>query len=84
MKDTDSLLVFRLRNLRNQPKTMRGRCILFYASLEERPCARTMLFLAFTFFLMLHTLAFCVMLYTCFEVSQPARQTPSAGYNQCS
>mmetsp|Transcript_41737 Transcript_41737/g.54968 ORF Transcript_41737/g.54968 Transcript_41737/m.54968 type:complete len:146 (-) Transcript_41737:1584-2021(-) len=67
MKDTDSLLVFRLRSLRNQPNTCRGRCILYYASLEERPCTRTIVFLIFTLFTMLHTLAFCAMLYACFS-----------------
>ena len=69
MNDTDSLLVFRLQRLRAQPKTVRGRCILFYASLNERPCARITLALAFILFFMAHCLAFCSMIYACFEVS---------------
>ena len=70
MNDTDSLLVFRLQRLRNQPKTIRGRCILFYASLNDRPCARIMLALGFILFVMAHALAFCSMLYACYVVSQ--------------
>ena len=69
MNDTDSLLVFRLQRLRNQPKTIRGRCILFYASLNDRPCARIMLAIGFIFFVMAHALAFCSMLYACYSVS---------------
>ena len=69
MNDTDSLLVFRLQRLRNQPKTIRGRCILFYASLNERPCARIVLALVFYLFVLLHSISFCVMIYMCFEVS---------------
>ena len=71
MNDTDSLLVFRLQRLRNQPKTIRGRCILFYASLNDRPCARIMLAIGFIFFVMAHALAFCSMLYACYSVSWP-------------
>ena len=70
MNDTDSLLVFRLQRLRVQPKTFRGRCILFYASLNERPCARILLATAFTLFIMAHTVAFSSMLYACYEVSK--------------
>ena len=69
MNDTDSLLVMRLHRLRNQPKTFRGRCILCYATLSARPCARILLFLAFTVFSLLHTLSFCAMLYACYDVS---------------
>jgi hypothetical protein len=69
MNDTDSLLVFRLQRLRNQPKTVRGRCILFYASLIERPCARITLAAAMIAFVMVHCLAFCSMVYACYGVS---------------
>ena len=68
MNDTDSLLVFRLQRLRNQPRTIRGRCILFYASLNERPFARVMLALAFTIFVLSHAIWFTVNLNSCFEV----------------
>ena len=69
MNDTDSLLVFRLQRLRNQPKTIRGKCILFYASLNERPCARITMTIAFFLFVLLHSISFCVMVFICFEVS---------------
>jgi len=69
MNDTDSLLVLRLTRLRQQPKTVRGRCILYYASLHNRPCMRTFIFGVFATFAMVHTLAFCLMLQACYEVS---------------
>jgi len=69
MNDTDSLLVFRLQRLRIQPKTLRGRCILFYASLNERPLARVFLGLAFTLFVFAHALWFTVNLNACYDVS---------------
>ena len=69
MNDTDSLQVMRLRSLRIQPKTIRGKCILFYASLNEKPCARITLAVAFFLFMLLHCGCFCVLVYYCFEVS---------------
>ena len=70
MNDTDSLQVMRLRSLRIQPKTIRGKCILFYASLNEKPCVRIMLATAFFLFILLHCGCFCVMVYYCYEVSK--------------
>lgn len=70
MMDTDSLLVFRLQRLRNQPKTFRGRCIVYYADLNERPCIRVLIVLLFTLVVMIHFLWFSIQLYACFGVSR--------------
>ena len=69
MNDTDSLLVFRLQRLRNQPNTIRGKCILFYASLEHRPWMRVFLAVFFAVFVLCHSLSFCIMIYECYCVS---------------
>ena len=63
MNDTDSLLVFRLQSLKKQPKTIRGCCILWYASLNERPCMRVFLVTVFSIFTLIHSFSFLAMLY---------------------
>lgn len=69
MQDTDSLLVFRLQKLRNQPKTMRGKCIVCFAHMNGRPKQRILLASLFILFILLHTVGFCLEIIFCFMVS---------------
>ena len=60
--DTDSLFKRRVQLLYRQPKTVRGRCIVWYAQSEKSPCRRVLLVLFFTLFVMCHTVWFVLML----------------------
>lgn len=59
---TDSLLARKLKNLRTQPPTIRGRMIDWYCSLADRPVSRMALFAGVTFFVFLHLISFTYML----------------------
>lgn len=72
MNDTDSLLVFRLKSLKTQPKTVRGRCIVFYASLNHRPVARVLLATLFALVALAHSLWFVMLLKPCLLVRHPS------------
>ena len=66
IKETDSIRVYKQQRLR---RTCRGRCIVCYARLQDRPCSRVLLFLTFTIFALLHIASFCAILFFCFSVS---------------
>lgn len=70
MNDTDSLLMLRLRSLRAQPKTVRGRCILWYASLSERPFTRFCTAGFFALLTALHAMWLCLVMLNLFLVSR--------------
>jgi hypothetical protein len=67
--NTDSLLAQKLKNLRTQPPTLRGKTINWYCSLENRPNMRIIVFSFFIVFILLHTLAFTLMIGYEFSVS---------------
>ena len=67
MNDTDSLQVYRLQSLKRQPKTIRGCCILWYASLNDRPCMRIFLVSVFSIFVLIHSFSFLALLYLHYE-----------------
>ena len=67
--NTDSLLALKLKNLRTQPPTLRGKMIDWYCSLENRPHMRVVVFSFFIVFILLHTMAFTLMIGYEFSVS---------------
>ena len=60
--DTDSLLVHRIAALTRQPNTLRGKTIRWYAQLNGQPTVRVALYLLFTIVVLIHFIAFCVLL----------------------
>lgn len=59
---SDSLLARKLKNIRQQPNTIRGKMILWYASLADKPHTRFALMLGLSIFCGLHLFAFVWML----------------------
>jgi hypothetical protein len=60
--DKDSLWRHRISQVVKQPNTVRGRTIVWFASLQERPYARLCLYASITLFVLVHLLAFCLLL----------------------
>lgn len=67
--DTDSLLVHRISSLLKQPNTVRGKAILWYASLNDKPGSRIVLMMLFVIFIMIHFIAFVALLKVFYQVS---------------
>ena len=67
--DTDSLLVHRIAALVKQPNTVRGRTILWYASLNDKPGTRIVLHMLFVIFILIHFIAFVALLKIEYRVS---------------
>lgn len=66
--DTDSLLQHRIASLMKQPDTIRGKTIMWYASLNNQPGTRIVLFMLFVIFVLVHLIAFVCMLKIEYEV----------------
>jgi len=56
--DTDSLLVHRIATLMKQPDSLRGKTILWYSSLHDKPGTRIVVVMLFIIFIMVHFIAF--------------------------
>lgn len=54
---TDSLLKAKLKNIRKQPPTCRGKMINWYCSLANRPLMRCFIFFSVSFFIFCHFIA---------------------------
>jgi hypothetical protein len=67
--DTDSLLVHRIATLMKQPNTVRGKTILWYASLNDKPGTRIVVVMLFVIFIMIHFIAFVALLKAAYQVS---------------
>ena len=67
--DTDSLLVHRIASLMKQPNTVRGKTVLWYASLNDKPGTRIVLHMLFVIFIMIHFIAFVALLKIAYQVS---------------
>ena len=59
--NSDSLLKAKLKNLRTQPPTCRGKMIDWYCSLANRPFMRCLIFVAVCLFIFGHLLAFVTL-----------------------
>ena len=66
---TDSLLGHRILQLMKQPDTLRGRTILWYASLNDKPGTRIVVVMLFVIFIMIHFIAFVALLKIAYQVS---------------
>jgi len=60
--ETDSLYKRRVQQVVKQPDTWRGKTIEWYATQENTPWRRVLLITGLTLLMMMHTLAFTIML----------------------
>ena len=60
--ETDSLFKRRISQVIQQPNTLRGNTIVWYAKQENTPWKRILLISGLSVFVMVHALAFCILL----------------------
>lgn len=58
----DSLVDKRIKNMKEQPNTIRGNIITWYCSLEFRPQIRIFIIALLTIIVLAHTITFCFLL----------------------